>query len=85
MEELKSEIAVLKQGVVDVNALFSNLLEAHDPILTITIRRHLTDKLRPALVLLNKLEGVFEALVPSKQGEKIKLLRRGKHLKTKTN
>ena len=68
-----------------MNALLSNLLEAHDPILTITIRKHLLDKLHPILALPNTLEDVSEAPVAPKQGEKIKLQRQGKHLKTKTN
>ena len=68
IDELKSERTVMKSWVSDVNSLLSNLLEAHDPIFIITIRRHLADKLRPAIALLNRLKGVREAHVPPKQG-----------------
>lgn len=53
IEELKSERAVVKSCVLDVNALLSNLIEAHDPLIPITIRWHLANKLRPSISMLN--------------------------------
>ena len=58
----------MKSCIRDVNSFLSNLIEAHDPILTITIHRHLADKLRPAFALLTRLEGVPKAPIPPKQG-----------------
>ena len=55
IKELNSERAVMETCVGDVNSLLSNLLEAHDSILTISVRRHLADKLCPAFTLLNRL------------------------------
>lgn len=78
IDELKFEQENMKSCIGDVNSLLFNLIEAHDPILTITIHRNLADKLHPALTLMKRLEGVSEALVPPKQGVKIKLLRQGK-------
>lgn len=78
IDELKSKRTVMKSWVSDVNSLLSNLLEAHDPMLIITIRRHLADKIRLAITLLNRLKGVPEAHVPPKQGEMEKMLRQGR-------
>lgn len=41
IDELKSECTVMKTYVTDMHALLSNLLDDHDSVLTITIRRHL--------------------------------------------
>lgn len=68
IDDLKSERAGIKCCVSDVNSLLSNLLEPHDPILTITIRRHLADKLRPVIALLNKIEGVPKVPALPEQG-----------------
>ncbi|CAI9298379.1 unnamed protein product [Lactuca saligna] len=69
IDELKYERTVKKSCVSDVNSLLSNLVEACDPILAITIRWHLADKLCPAIALLNRLESVLEAPVPPEHGE----------------
>lgn len=59
----------MKTYVGDINSLFSNLLEAHNSLLIISVRRYFADKLRPVFALLNRLEGVSKAFVPPKQGE----------------
>ncbi|KAL7589472.1 hypothetical protein Lser_V15G37512 [Lactuca serriola] len=48
--------------------LLTNLLEAHDPTLTLTIRNHLTSTLLPALAILSEMKGVSEGVVSPKQG-----------------
>ncbi|CAH1431384.1 unnamed protein product [Lactuca virosa] len=68
IDDLKSERAVIKSCVGDVHSLFSNLLEAHDSVLTLTVPRHLAEKLRPALEILSRIEGVPGTVVPPKQG-----------------
>ena len=73
----------MKHDMGDMNLLLSNLLEAHDPILTNTIRRDLADKLHPALALLNRLEGVSEDPVPPKQWGKDKATKMGEAPKIK--
>lgn len=87
IEELKSKRAILKRCVRDVKSLVSNILEAHDSILTISVCRHLDDKLHPAFTLLNRIEGFSEVLVPPKQGgeaEKVQNTKAGE-TQTKTN
>ena len=83
IDELKSERAVMKSWSSDVNSLLSNLIEAHDSTLTITICRHLANKLRPAFALLNQIEGVPEAPVLSKQGGEEKATKAGEKPKKK--
>lgn len=45
--ELNSERAVMKAYVSDVSSLLSNLLQAHDSVLTISFCTHLDEKLLP--------------------------------------
>ena len=52
----------------EVKDLLTNLLEAHDPTLTLTIRNHLTSTLLPALAILSEMKGVSEGVVSPKQG-----------------
>ncbi|XP_052626913.1 uncharacterized protein LOC128133488 [Lactuca sativa] len=68
VNQLRSERDVVKSCVSDVHAILSNVLETHDPILTISVRRHLADKFRPSLGMLSRIEGVSETMVPPKQG-----------------
>ena len=65
---LKTQRAVYKSCAGDVKDLLTNLLEAHDPILTLTIRNHLQSKLLPAIAILSEMKGVSEGVVPPKQG-----------------
>lgn len=69
INELKSECAVVKNCVLDVNVLLSNLLETHDTLLPLTTRRHLADKICPAIALFNRLEGVSASSIQKKGGE----------------
>lgn len=68
VNHLRSEKVVVKSCVSDIHAILSNVPEAHDPILTISVRHHLANKLRPALGMLSRIEGVSETVVPPKQG-----------------
>ncbi|XP_023770501.1 flocculation protein FLO11-like [Lactuca sativa] len=65
---LKTERAVFRSCAGDVKDMLLNLLGAHDPILTLTIKNHLTTKLIPALAMLHEMNGVSERFVPPKQG-----------------
>ncbi|CAI9266115.1 unnamed protein product [Lactuca saligna] len=58
LNDLKSDREVIRSSITDVHSILLHLLEAHDPIITITIRTHLADKLRPALDILNRIVGV---------------------------
>nr|KAJ0197850.1 hypothetical protein LSAT_V11C700361140 [Lactuca sativa] len=68
VNQLRSERAVVNSCVSDGHAILLSVLEAHDPILTISARHCLVDKFRPALGMLSRIEGVSEAMVPSEQG-----------------
>ncbi|XP_023734775.1 uncharacterized protein LOC111882635 [Lactuca sativa] len=65
---LKTERTVFRSCANDVKDMLTNILGAHDPILTLSIRNHLTTKLLPALTILHEMKGVSEPFVAPKQG-----------------
>nr|KAJ0215639.1 hypothetical protein LSAT_V11C300132510 [Lactuca sativa] len=68
LNDMKSEREVIRSFAGDVHSILHHLLEAHDPIITITICTHLAEKLRPALDILSRIEGVPVTGVQPKQG-----------------
>nr|KAJ0213192.1 hypothetical protein LSAT_V11C400185240 [Lactuca sativa] len=70
LEDLKSEQEVIRSSVDDIHSILLHLLDAHDSILTISIQRHLDEKLHPDLDILSRVEGIPETSVLLKQGEK---------------
>ncbi|XP_023742892.1 uncharacterized protein LOC111891036 [Lactuca sativa] len=68
INDLKSERQVIRSSAADVQSILLHLIEANDPLITITVRRHLEDKLRPALDVLSRIEGVPVTRVQPKQG-----------------
>nr|KAJ0211223.1 hypothetical protein LSAT_V11C400209150 [Lactuca sativa] len=68
IDDLKSEWEVIRSSVADVHSILLHLIEASDPLITITVRRHLADKLRPALDVVSHTEGVPVSGVHPKQG-----------------
>ncbi|CAI9259094.1 unnamed protein product [Lactuca saligna] len=58
VNDLKSKREVIRSSATDVHSILLHLIEARYPIITITIMRHLADKLRPALDILSRIEGV---------------------------
>ncbi|CAI9269411.1 unnamed protein product [Lactuca saligna] len=71
IDDLKSEKEVIRSSAVEVHCILLHLIEGHDPLVTITTRRHLADKLRPALDVLSRIEGVpVVGVQPQQGGEK---------------
>nr|KAJ0186128.1 hypothetical protein LSAT_V11C900506530 [Lactuca sativa] len=71
IDDLKLEREVIRSSAADVHSILLHLIEGHDPLVTITIRRHLADKLRPALDVLSRIEGVpVTGVQPQQGGEK---------------
>nr|KAJ0218216.1 hypothetical protein LSAT_V11C300146130 [Lactuca sativa] len=70
LNDLKSKREVVRSSVGDVHSILLHLLDTHDSILTISIRRHLAKKLRPTLDILSRIEGVSEAAILPNKGEK---------------
>nr|KAJ0199245.1 hypothetical protein LSAT_V11C600325250 [Lactuca sativa] len=68
INDLKSERDVIRSFAADVQSILLHLIEASDPLITITVRRHLADKLRLALDVLSRIEGVPVTGVQLKQG-----------------
>ncbi|KAL7600954.1 hypothetical protein Lser_V15G23568 [Lactuca serriola] len=65
---LKTQRAVYQSCAGDVKNILTTLLEAHDPLLTLTIRKHLQSKLLPAITILSEMKGVSEKVFLPKQG-----------------
>ncbi|CAI9281048.1 unnamed protein product [Lactuca saligna] len=53
-----------------INQFLLNLIDTRDSLLTVSVRQHLTDKLKPVFSMLNHIEGVSESSSLPKQGEK---------------
>ena len=68
IKDLQSERVVVKSCVGDVNAFLSNILDSHDPILTISIHKHLVEKFHPTISKLSRIEVVSETPIILKQG-----------------
>nr|KAJ0203831.1 hypothetical protein LSAT_V11C500231530 [Lactuca sativa] len=66
--DLKSEREVIRSSIGDVHSILLHLLDVDDSILTISIHRHLAEKLRPALDILSRIKGVSDTAVLPKQG-----------------
>lgn len=68
-----NERVVTKSCVLDVNSMLSNIVEARDPLIPITVRNHLANKLHPTFAMLNRLEGVSDfSSIPKQGGESVK-------------
>ncbi|XP_023752373.1 uncharacterized protein LOC111900726 [Lactuca sativa] len=68
INDLKSEKEVIRSSATNVHSILLRLIEANDPLISITVRRHLADKIRPALDVLSRIEGVLVTGVQPKQG-----------------
>nr|KAJ0212218.1 hypothetical protein LSAT_V11C400205170 [Lactuca sativa] len=68
IDDLKSEREVIKSFTAEFHSILLHLIKGHDPLVTITTRRHLADKLRPTLDILSRIEGVLVTGVQPQQG-----------------
>lgn len=60
IEDMESEKAIVKCSVSDVNKYLQNLIESRDSLVTVSVRRHLANKLKPVFSMLNMIAGVSE-------------------------
>nr|KAJ0221851.1 hypothetical protein LSAT_V11C200062850 [Lactuca sativa] len=56
LNDLNSEREVIRSSISDVHSILLHLWDAHEVIVTIYIRRHLAEKLRPALDILSRIK-----------------------------
>ncbi|CAI9278325.1 unnamed protein product [Lactuca saligna] len=69
VDDLIAEKAVTCSCISDVTELLSDIIETHDLMTSITLKKHLADKLRPMFAMLHHLEGVSQPMFFfSKQG-----------------
>lgn len=79
VNDLQSEKEVMKSCIEDVNALLSNIIDTDDSMMTITVKKSLSEKLRPVFAMLNLLEGVPESSsIPKQGGEEVKQSKKSK-------
>lgn len=58
----------MKICITDITSLLSDIIDARDLMITISIRKHLAEKLRHVFVMPRHLEGVLESFNIPKQG-----------------
>nr|KAJ0186669.1 hypothetical protein LSAT_V11C900486170 [Lactuca sativa] len=68
VDDLIAEKAVTRSCIPDVSGLLSDIIETRDPMISITVKKHLADKLRPVFAMLHCLEGVSQIMFIPKQG-----------------
>ncbi|CAH1431007.1 unnamed protein product [Lactuca virosa] len=68
VHDLLSERAVMRIYITDVTGMLSDIIETRDSMITITMRKHLADKLRTVFAMLHCLEGVSNQTFNPKQG-----------------
>ncbi|CAI9298477.1 unnamed protein product [Lactuca saligna] len=68
VKDLLCERAVIKICILDVTGLLSDIIETRESMITITVRKHVAEKLSPVFVMLHRLEGVLESSSIPKQG-----------------
>ncbi|CAI9293820.1 unnamed protein product [Lactuca saligna] len=61
VQDLLLEKAVIKSCITDVTVFLSYLIEARDLIIPITMRKYLSENIRPTFTILHRLEGVPES------------------------
>nr|KAJ0211851.1 hypothetical protein LSAT_V11C400204640 [Lactuca sativa] len=71
INDLLSERAVMRSYIIDVTGMLSGILETRDSMLTITIRNHLLENVRPVFAMIHRLEGVSAQPFTQKQGGKV--------------
>nr|KAJ0188191.1 hypothetical protein LSAT_V11C900483250 [Lactuca sativa] len=56
IDDLLAEKAVMRSCISDVTGLLSDIIETHNPMISITVKKHLAEKLRPVFAMLHHLE-----------------------------
>ncbi|CAI9299729.1 unnamed protein product [Lactuca saligna] len=73
IQDLIAEKAIMKSCISDVNGFISDIIKTKDPMITITVLKHLAEKLRPMFAMLLHLEGIPEpSVIPKQRGDQPK-------------
>ncbi|CAI9286076.1 unnamed protein product [Lactuca saligna] len=68
--DLLSEKAVMKSYIVDVTVMLLDITKTRDSMITITVKKHIDEKLWPVFSMLHRLEGVPKSNnIPKQRGE----------------
>ncbi|CAI9299910.1 unnamed protein product [Lactuca saligna] len=60
VDDLIAEKAVTRSCIYDVTGLLYDIIETRNLMISITVKKHLADKLRPVFAMLHRLEGVSQ-------------------------
>lgn len=55
VKDLLAERAVVRSFITDVTGFISNIIETRDSMISITVRKHLAEKLSPVFTMLHRL------------------------------
>ncbi|CAI9284479.1 unnamed protein product [Lactuca saligna] len=65
---VKTEMASTKSDIADVTGMLSDIIETRDSMTTVTVKKHLAEKLSLVFTMLHQLEGDLESIYVPKQG-----------------
>ncbi|CAH1453517.1 unnamed protein product [Lactuca virosa] len=68
VNDLLSQRAVMRSCITDVIGMLSDITETRDSMITISMCKHVAEKLSPVFAMLHKLEGVSDQSFNQKQG-----------------
>nr|KAJ0209922.1 hypothetical protein LSAT_V11C400209070 [Lactuca sativa] len=61
VDDLLAEKEVTRSCIYDINRLVSDIIETRDPMISITVGKHLLEKLRPVFAIFSPFGGCFHA------------------------
>nr|KAJ0211284.1 hypothetical protein LSAT_V11C400208210 [Lactuca sativa] len=61
VDDLLEEKEVTRSCIYDINRLVSDIIETRDPMISITVEKHLLEKLRPVFAIFSPFGGCFHA------------------------
>ncbi|CAH1440022.1 unnamed protein product [Lactuca virosa] len=68
VNDLLSETEDMRSCITDVTGMLSDIIETRDSMITITMRKHLVENLRPVFAMPHRVEGVSDQSFHRKQG-----------------
>lgn len=68
VQDLLTERAIIKSCVSDITSLLLDVIETRESMITISVRKHLNEKLMPIFIMLHRLQGISDQTFVPKQG-----------------
>lgn len=71
VKDLLSERAIVRSFITYVTGFISNIIETRDSMISITVCKHLAERLSPVFTMLHRLQGISPQLSDQKQGGEV--------------